>query len=269
MKRMDKNMKDRTKNRYGHQPEKDSDEENFVIVGKNPVQEALRAEQTMDKLLIMKDNKDHVLGSIMEKARKRGILVQTVDKAKLDAIAEGQLHQGVAAIMAPFPYKTIDDVLAYAESKGEEPFIVILDHLTDPHNLGAIIRSANLCGVHGVVIPKRRSVSLTPAAVKASSGAVVYTPVVKVNNISQCIEELKKLGFWIAAADMDGEPYYKNDFRGKMAVVIGNEGKGVGPKVKNQCDFITSIPLYGDIDSFNASAAASILLAEAARQRHE
>ncbi|MGL6293696.1 23S rRNA (guanosine(2251)-2'-O)-methyltransferase RlmB [Eubacterium aggregans] len=262
-------MNDKVKNRYGRQPAQESEEERFVVVGKNPVLEAMRAEQAVDKLLVMKDNKDHVLGDIMDKARKRGILVQTVDRAKLDAISEGQCHQGVAALMAPFPYKSLEDVLTYAQSKGEEPLVVILDHLTDPHNLGAIIRSANLCGAHGIILPKRRSASLSPAAVKASSGAVAYIPAVKVNNLSQCMDTLKEKGFWIAAADMEGAPYYKNDFKGKMAIVIGNEGKGVSPKVKSQCDFTTSIPLYGDIDSFNASAAAAILLAEAARQRHQ
>lgn len=262
---------DKMKNRYGRQREAQGElkEDAFVIVGKNPVIEALRSEQEIDKILILKDNKDHVLKDVADKARKRGIIVQSVEKVKLEALSEGQPHQGVAALMAPFPYQTIDDVLALAESKGEDPLVVILDHITDPHNLGAIIRSANLCGAHGVIIPKRRSASLTAVSVKASSGAAAYTPIVKVGNLSQCIDGLKEKGFWIMAADMDGAPYYKNDFKGKLGVIIGSEGKGLSPALKKQCDFTVSIPLYGDIDSFNASAAAAIILSEAARQRHD
>ncbi|MEG0377023.1 MAG: 23S rRNA (guanosine(2251)-2'-O)-methyltransferase RlmB, partial [Eubacterium sp.] len=244
-------------------------EDNFVVVGKNPVLEVLRSDQEVDKLLILKDNKDHVLKDVAEKARKRGIVVQSVERVKLESLSEGQPHQGVAALMAPFPYSTIDDVIKKAEKKGEEPLVIILDHITDPHNFGAIIRSANLCGAHGIIFPKRRSATLTAVSVKASSGAVVHTPIVKVNNLTQCIDELKEKGFWIMAADMDGAPYYKNDFKGKMAVVIGSEGKGISPNVKKQCDFTVSVPIYGDIDSFNASAAAAIILSEAAKQRHQ
>lgn len=283
---MKKNDRKKTRNDHGREQKKESyhradlkrretrrqddeGDDRFVIVGKNPVMEALRSEQQMDKLLILKDNKDHVLGDLAEKARRRGIVVQSVEKIKLEGLAEGQPHQGVAAMMAPFPYSSMEDVLAKADAKGEEPLVVILDHLTDPHNLGAIIRSANLCGVHGVIIPKRRSASLTAVSVKASSGAVAHTPIVKVGNLTQCIDELKAKGFWIMAADMDGAPYYKNDFKGKLAIIIGNEGKGISPNVKKQCDYSVSIPLYGDIDSFNASAAAAIILSEAARQRHQ
>ena len=283
---MKKNDRKKTRNDHGREQKKESyhradlkrretrrqddeGDDRFVIVGKNPVMEALRSEQQMDKLLILKDNKDHVLGDLAEKARRRGIVVQSVEKIKLEGLADGQPHQGVAAMMAPFPYSSMEDVLAKADAKGEEPLVVILDHLTDPHNLGAIIRSANLCGVHGVIIPKRRSASLTAVSVKASSGAVAHTPIVKVGNLTQCIDELKAKGFWIMAADMDGAPYYKNDFKGKMAIIIGNEGKGISPNVKKQCDYSVSIPLYGDIDSFNASAAAAIILSEAARQRHQ
>lgn len=283
---MKKNDRKKTRNDHGREQKKESyhradlkrretrrqddeGDDRFVIVGKNPVMEALRSEQQMDKLLILKDNKDHVLGDLAEKARRRGIVVQSVEKIKLEGLADGQPHQGVAAMMAPFPYSSMEDALAKADAKGEEPLVVILDHLTDPHNLGAIIRSANLCGVHGVIIPKRRSASLTAVSVKASSGAVAHTPIVKVGNLTQCIDELKAKGFWIMAADMDGAPYYKNDFKGKLAIIIGNEGKGISPNVKKQCDYSVSIPLYGDIDSFNASAAAAIILSEAARQRHQ
>ena len=283
---MKKNDRKKTRNDHGREQKKESyhradlkrretrrqddeGDDRFVIVGKNPVMEALRSEQQMDKLLILKDTTDHVLGDLAEKARRRGIVVQSVEKIKLEGLADGQPHQGVAAMMAPFPYSSMEDVLAKADAKGEEPLVVILDHLTDPHNLGAIIRSANLCGVHGVIIPKRRSASLTAVSVKASSGAVAHTPIVKVGNLTQCIDELKAKGFWIMAADMDGAPYYKNDFKGKLVIIIGNEGKGISPNVKKQCDYSVSIPLYGDIDSFNASAAAAIILSEAARQRHQ
>lgn len=244
-------------------------EDVFIIVGKNPVLEALRSEQEVDKLLILKDNTDHVLKKVADMARKKNIMVQTVEKQRLEYLADGQVHQGVVALMAPFPYSTVEDVLNGAKKKGRDPFVVILDHLTDPHNLGAIIRSANLCGADGVIIPKRRSASLTAVSVKASSGAVAHTPIVKVNNLSQCIDDLKKKGFWIMAADMGGNPYYKADYKGAMAVVIGNEGSGISENIKKQCDFSVSIPIYGEIDSFNASAAAAIILAEAAKQRSQ
>lgn len=257
------------KGKYNRVTEEDKTEESFVIVGKNPVTEALRSGQTIDKILVMKDNRDHVLGDLTEKARKAGIIVQSVDKSKLEFLSDGLPHQGIAAVMPPFPYQTVEDILALAEKKGESPLVVICDHIMDPHNLGAIIRSANLCGAHGVIFPKRRAASLTPAAVKASAGAAAYTPVVKTGNLGQCIEELKAKGFWIMAADMDGQPYYKNDMTGALAIVIGSEGKGVSPKLKALCDYTTAIPLYGDIDSFNASVAAGIILSEAARQRHQ
>lgn len=242
-------------------------EETFVIIGKNPVMEALRSGQDIDKLLVLKDNTDHVLKKIMDNAKKRNIIVNSVDKAKLEYLADGENHQGIIALMAPFPFSTIDDVLNHAKKKGRDPFVVILDHLTDPHNLGAIIRSANVCGADGVIIPSRRSASLTAVSVKASSGAVVHTPIVKVTNLSQAIDELKKKGFWIMEADMKGRPYYKADYKGSLAIVIGNEGVGISPKIKKQCDFSVTIPIYGEIESFNASAAAAIIFAEAAKQR--
>lgn len=247
--------------------QEEADEETFVIIGKNPVMEALRSGQDIDKLLVMKDNTDHVLKKIMDIAKKRNIIVNSVDKAKLEYLSNGENHQGIVALMAPFPFSTIDDVINHAKKKGREPFVVILDHLTDPHNLGAIIRSANVCGADGVIIPSRRSASLTAVSVKASSGAVVHTPIVKVTNLSQAIEELKKKGFWIMDADMKGRPYYKADYKGSLAIVIGNEGVGISPKIKKQCDFSVTIPIYGEIESFNASAAAAIIFAEAAKQR--
>ncbi|WKY45405.1 23S rRNA (guanosine(2251)-2'-O)-methyltransferase RlmB [Eubacteriaceae bacterium ES2] len=249
--------------------EDDQEEETFIIVGKNPVLEALRSEQAIDKLLILKDNTDHVLKKITDQAKKQNIIVQSTEKARLEALAAGQVHQGIVAMMAPFPYSSVEEILEKAKKKAKDPFIVILDHLTDPHNLGAIIRSANLCGADGVIIPQRRSASLTATSVKASSGAVAHTLIAKVNNLSQCIESLKKKGVWVAAADMDGQAYYMADFKGALAVVIGNEGSGISQNIKKQCDFSVSIPIYGEIDSFNASAAAAIILSEAAKQRNQ
>lgn len=244
-------------------------EETFIIAGKNPVMEALRSGQEIDKLLVLKDNTDHVLKKIMDSAKKKNIIVHSVEKAKLEYLSDGQVHQGIVALMAPFPFSTVDDILGHAKQKGRDPLVVILDHLTDPHNLGAIIRSANLCGADGIIIPNRRSASLTAVSVKASSGAVSYTPIAKVTNLSQAIEDLKKKGFWIMAADMDGQAYYQADYKGPLAIVIGNEGAGISTNVKKQCDFSVSIPIYGEIDSFNASAAAAIILSEAAKQRFQ
>ncbi len=258
---------DYSKDKFSAGHEKNDDA--FIVVGKNPVLEALRSEQVVDKLLVLKDNTDHTMKRIRDQAKRKNIIVQSTDKAKLDYLADGQVHQGVVALMAPFPFSTIDDVLAGAAKKGREPFVVVLDHLTDPHNLGAIIRTANLCGADGVIIPKRRSASLTAVSVKASSGAVAHTPIVKVNNLSQSLDELKKKGFWIAAADMEGQNYYDADFKGAIAIVIGNEGSGISASVKKQCDFFVSIPIYGEIESFNASTAAAIILSEAARQRNK
>ncbi len=244
-------------------------EETFIVVGKNPVMEALRFGQEIDKLLILKDNTDHVLKKITDMAKKQNIIIHSVEKARLEYLADGQVHQGIVALMAPFPYSNLQDILNHAKAKGRDPFIVILDHLTDPHNLGAIIRSANICGADGVIIPNRRSASLTAVSVKASSGAVSHTPIVKVTNLSQTIDELKKKGFWIMSTDMKGNPYYKADYKGSLAIVIGNEGTGISEKVKKQCDFSVSIPVHGEIESFNASAAAAIIFAEAAKQRFQ
>ena len=244
-------------------------EETFIVVGKNPVMEALRFGQEIDKLLILKDNTGHVLKKITDMAKKQNIIIHSVEKARLEYLADGQVHQGIVALMAPFPYSNLQDILNHAKAKGRDPFIVILDHLTDPHNLGAIIRSANICGADGVIIPNRRSASLTAVSVKASSGAVSHTPIVKVTNLSQTIDELKKKGFWIMSTDMKGNPYYKADYKGSLAIVIGNEGTGISEKVKKQCDFSVSIPVHGEIESFNASAAAAIIFAEAAKQRFQ
>jgi 23S rRNA (guanosine2251-2'-O)-methyltransferase len=241
----------------------------FVIVGKNPVREALREDRQIDRLYVMKDNRDHVLGDIVAQAKKRGVIVHSVEKQKLNQIArdagfDNTNHQGIAAMMAPFDFQALEDVL----DPEQDQLIVILDHILDPHNFGAIVRSANLCGASAVIFPDRRSASVTAVSMKASAGAMNATAMVKVANLSQAIETLKDAGFWIAAADMDGEPYYELDWTGKMAIVIGSEGAGVSPNVRKHCDLIASIPNYGTIDSFNASVAAGVLLCEAARQRH-
>lgn len=242
----------------------------FVIIGKNPVKEALREDRQIDRIYVMKDNRDHVLGDITAQAKKKGIVIHSVEKQKLNQIArnagfENTNHQGIAAMMAPFDFADLDTVIRDA---GDGLF-VILDHIVDPHNFGAIVRSANLCGAAAVIFPERRSASVSAVSMKASAGAMNATPMVKAANLSQVIETLKDAGYWIACADMDGEPYEKIDWTGKMALVIGNEGAGISPNVRKHCDFAASIPNYGTVDSFNASVAAGVLLCEAARQRHE
>ena len=265
----DKGSRPRKNRRGSARSEAPAENDGFVIVGKNPVREALREGRQIDRLDVMKDNRDHVLGDIVAQAKKRGIVVRSVEKQKLNQIArdagfEDTNHQGIAAMMAPFDYVALDAVL----KPEEDQLIVILDHILDPHNFGAIVRSANLCGASAVIFPDRRSASVTAVSMKASAGAMNATAMVKVANLTQAIETLKEAGFWIAAADMDGQPYDKLDWRGKMALVVGSEGAGVSPNVKKHCDFIASIPNYGTVDSFNASVAAGVLLCEAARQRH-
>ncbi|MGN0193865.1 MAG: 23S rRNA (guanosine(2251)-2'-O)-methyltransferase RlmB [Pseudoramibacter sp.] len=242
----------------------------FVIIGKNPVKEALREDRQIDRIYVMKDNRDHVLGDITAQAKKKGIVIHSVEKQKLTQIArnagfENTNHQGIAAMMAPFDFASLESVI----QDGGDHLIVLMDHIVDPHNFGAIVRSANLCGAAAVVFPDRRSASVSAVSMKASAGAMNATPMVKVANLTQAIEALKDAGYWIACADMDGEPYEKIDWTGKMALVIGNEGAGISPNVRKHCDFAASIPNYGTVDSFNASVAAGVLLCEAARQRHE
>lgn len=265
----DKGSRPRKNHRGSAWSEAPAENDGFVIVGKNPVREALREGRQIDRLDVMKDNRDHVLGDIVAQAKKRGIVVHSVEKQKLNQIArdagfDNTNHQGIAAMMAPFDYVALDAVL----KPEEDQLIVILDHILDPHNFGAIVRSANLCGASAVIFPDRRSASVTAVSMKASAGAMNATAMVKVANLTQAIETLKEAGFWIAAADMDGQPYDKLDWRGKMALVVGSEGAGVSPNVKKHCDFIASIPNYGTVDSFNASVAAGVLLCEAARQRY-
>ena len=241
--------------------------EEFVIEGRNAVIEAFRAGKTVDKLFVLEHCKEGSMNTVLREAKKHDTIINYVKKKRLDQMSETGKHQGVIAYIAAFEYATVDDILKKAEDKGEPPFVVILDDIEDPHNLGAIIRTANLAGAHGVIIPKHRAAGLTATAVKASAGAVSYTPVAKVTNISKTIEELKDKGLWFVCADMGGTTMYDLDLKGPIGLVVGNEGKGVSRLVKEKCDFIASIPMFGDIDSLNASVATGVLAYEIVRQR--
>ncbi|MGN0148668.1 MAG: 23S rRNA (guanosine(2251)-2'-O)-methyltransferase RlmB [Clostridia bacterium] len=237
------------------------------IIGRNPVLEAIRSGRSIDKILIKKGKYEGSIVPIIKKAKEAKILIQEVDKAKLDTISEGENHQGVIAYVSAYDYVTVKDILLRAEEKGEPPFVIICDKITDPHNLGAILRTANCVGAHGVIIPKRNSVGVNSIVAKTSAGAVEYTPVAKVTNIAGTIEDLKKEGMWIAGADMNGEEMYKVDLKGSLGLVIGSEGEGISRLVREKCDFIASIPMNGQINSLNASVAAGVLMYEALRQR--
>lgn len=237
------------------------------IIGRNPVLEAIKAGRSIDKILIKKGKYEGSIIPVVKKAKEAGIIIQETERSKLDAVAEGGNHQGVIAYVSAYEYVSVADILNKAKEKGEAPFVIICDKITDPHNLGAIIRTANCVGAHGVIIPKRGSAGLNSAAVKTSAGAVEYTGVAKVTNISDTIEKLKKEGLWIAAADMDGQPMYEVDLKGALGIVIGSEGEGVSRLVKEKCDFIVSIPMRGEINSLNASVAAGVVMYEALRQR--
>lgn len=237
-----------------------------IIVGRNSVMEALRSDREIDKLIVGKGAEGSIK-KILGLAKDKRIPVTMADKPALDRIANGSPHQGVAAYVSSYSYCEVEDILALAEERGEAPFVIILDNLEDPHNLGAIMRTAEACGAHGIIIPKRRSVSITEVVAKASAGAVEYMPVAKVSNIAQTIDFLKEKGVWIYACDMDGETYYKTDMRGAVGLVIGSEGFGISRLVKEKCDFVVSIPMIGKITSLNASNAAAVLLCEIRKQR--
>ncbi|MBR5337104.1 MAG: 23S rRNA (guanosine(2251)-2'-O)-methyltransferase RlmB [Lachnospiraceae bacterium] len=241
--------------------------EELTIEGRNPVMEAFRSGKTIDRLFILSGCKDGPIMSIIREAKKQDTLIDYVSREKLDAMSESGKHQGVIAKAAAFDYVEVEDILKAAEKKGEEPFIIVLDHIEDPHNLGAIIRTANQAGAHGVIVPKRRATHLTATAAKASAGAICYTPVAKVSNIAKTIEDLKKHGIWFVCADMTGERMYNLDLTGPIGIVVGNEGDGVSRLVRESCDFVASIPMYGDVDSLNVSVAASVLAYEVVRQR--
>lgn len=237
------------------------------IEGRNAVLEAFRSGKTVDKLYILDGCQDGPVRTIAREARKHDTIIQYVAKERLDQISETGKHQGVIAVVASYEYATVEDILAKAKEKGEPPFILLLDNIEDPHNLGAIIRTANLAGAHGVIIPKRRAAGLTAVVARTSAGALNYTPVAKVTNLKTVMEQLKKEGMWFVCADMGGTAYYDLDLKGPIGLVIGNEGEGVSRLVKENCDFVASIPMKGDIDSLNASVAAGILAFEIARQR--
>ena len=237
------------------------------IEGRNAVLEAFRSGKCVDKLFILDGCQDGPVRTIAREARKTDTIINYVSKERLDQLSETHAHQGVIAQVAAYDYSTVDEILARAEEKGEAPFLIILDNVEDPHNLGAIIRTANLAGAHGVIIPKRRAVGLTSTVAKTSAGAINYTPVAKVTNIVRTIEELKEKGIWFVCADMGGETMYDLDLTGPMGLVIGNEGEGVSRLVREACDFTASIPMKGDIDSLNGSVAAGVLAYEIVRQR--
>ena len=239
-----------------------------LIFGRGPVGELLKTDRAVDKLLIKKGAYSHALVPIIDAAKKRGIVVQQTDAAKLDKLAEGGNHQGVIAMVSAYSYVTVRDILSRARAKGESPFVIICDKITDPHNLGAIIRTANCVGASGVIIPKRGAAGVNSVVMKTSAGAAEHTPVAKVTNIASAIEELQREGLWITAADMDGKSMYDIDFRGAIGIVVGSEGSGISRLVREKCDFIASIPMRGEINSLNASVAASVLMYEALRQRN-
>ena len=237
------------------------------IEGRNPVIEAYRSGNTIDKLFVLDGCQDGPVKTITREARKQHTIISYVSKERLDQLSETHHHQGVIAIAAAYDYASVDDILAKAREKGEAPFIFLLDGIEDPHNLGAIIRTANLAGAHGVIIPKHRAVGLTATVARTSAGALNFTPVAKVTNLGAAMDELKKEGLWFVCADMKGEVMYRQNLTGPIGLVIGNEGEGVSRLVREKCDFTASIPMKGDIDSLNASVAAGVLAYEIVRQR--
>ena len=241
--------------------------EELTIEGRNAVLEAFRAGKTIDRLYVQKGCQDGPVNSILREARKHDTIISFMARERLDQMSETGKHQGVIAQAAAYEYAEVEDILKRAEEKGEPPFIFLLDNVEDPHNLGAIIRTANLAGAHGVIIPKRRAAGLTAAVAKASAGAINYTPVAKVTNLGNTMEVLKKRGLWFVCADMAGTVMYDLDLKGPIGLVIGNEGEGVGRLVREKCDYVASIPMKGDIDSLNASVAAGVLAYEIVRQR--
>lgn len=254
--------------RYGDTPADHPFDEKNMIIGRNPVIEALKNGRDMEKLLVVKGGEGSI-AKIVAMAREQGVTIYQSDRAALDRLACGRPHQGVVAFASAYAYGTMEDIFEKAKSRGEEPLVVVLDNLEDPHNLGAIMRTCECAGAHGVIIPKRHACGLTEVVAKASAGAVEYVPCVRVANIGQAIDELKREGFWVAACDMGGQPYYRQDLTGRLAVVIGSEGAGISRLVKEKCDFTVSMPMVGRITSLNASNAAAVLMYEVRRQRDE
>lgn len=242
-------------------------EDNLLIQGRNAVLEAFRSGRTIDKLYVLDGCKDGPIQTILREARKQDVIINFVTKERLNQISGTQNHQGVAAQASAYGYVQVEDILNRAKEKGEDPFLILLDGIEDPHNLGAIIRTANLAGAHGVIIPKRRAVGLTATVAKTSAGALNYTPVAKVTNLTATMEQLKQEGLWFVCADMGGELMYRLNLKGPIGLVVGSEGDGVSKLVKEHCDMTAGIPMKGDIDSLNASVAAGILTYEIVRQR--
>lgn len=247
--------------------EKNRDRSEEIIAGRNPVIEALRSGRPIDSVMIAKGNTGGPVGKIIAMCREKSVVLKEVSPAKIEGICPGVNHQGVVAIAAAHEYASVEDILALAKERGEPPFIVIADEISDPHNLGAIIRTAESAGAHGVIIPRRNAAGLTSIVSKASSGALEYLPVARVSNLVSTIEELKKLGIWVYGAEMSGKPFYETDFTGAAAVVIGSEGSGISRLIKEKCDVLVSIPMRGNISSLNASVACGILLYEVVRGR--
>ncbi|MCB6414696.1 23S rRNA (guanosine(2251)-2'-O)-methyltransferase RlmB [Dorea acetigenes] len=249
--------------------EKLTEGKSLVIEGRNAVLEAFRSGKPVDKLFVLDGCQDGPVRTIVREAKKHDTIIQFVEKERLSQLSETGKHQGVVAFAAAYEYAEVEDMLELARQKGEDPFLILLDNIEDPHNLGAIIRTANLAGAHGVIIPKRRAVGLTATVAKTSAGALNYTPVAKVTNLVKTMEELKERGLWFVCADMGGESMYRLNLKGPIGLVIGSEGEGVGRLVKETCDFVAGIPMRGDIDSLNASVAAGVLAYEIVRQRLE
>lgn len=241
---------------------RDDDKKPDLLIGRNAVTEALKSDREIDTLILMRNNNNPALSRLASMAKGKGAVVKEVDSKKLDFMCGGANHQGVAAYVAAHEYASVEDIFAYAEDKGEAPFIVVCDEIEDPHNLGAIIRTAECAGVHGVIIPKRRSASLNFTVGKTSAGALEYMRVARVSNLASTIDELKEKGCWVYGADMDGTDYKKTDFSGAVVLVIGSEGKGIGKLIRQKCDAIVSLPMKGNINSLNASVAAGILMYE-------
>lgn len=243
-------------------------EDSLIIYGRNAVLEAILSGHSMDRLIVLdQKNQPTLVSKIVAEARQRNIVVQFRTKDKMSQMTGGEAHQGVIALMAAYDYSTVEDILEEASSKNESPFILVLDEIEDPHNLGAIMRTAHIAGVHGIIIPKRRAVGLTATVAKTSAGAIEHIKIAKVTNITRTIEALKAKNIWVTCADMDGQAMYDIDFKGSIALVIGSEGKGVSKLVREKCDFVASIPMKGKITSLNASVAAGVLIYEALRQR--
>jgi len=260
-----------SRSNYSNRNERESapcEADENVIFGRNAVKELLASGRDIEKLFISSGDKEGSINMLLGTASERGIPIFECDKAKLDRLSAGGRHQGIVAIAAEQDYATVEEILAVAEERGEKPFVIVCDGIEDPHNLGAIIRSAECCGAHGVIIPKRRAVGLTQTVAKSSAGALMHIKIAKVTNLASCIDELKEKGLWIYAADMDGEAYHRTDLKGATALVLGSEGFGISRLVKEKCDFTVSIPLYGKVNSMNVSCAAAVILTEVARGRH-